>query len=227
MLENIILLMVCKILQYGLRRTGTNWLEQLLKTNFEICFDNFGSSFGHKHSMIISEFDNLNLLNKNINDDRNDRNDREYKFIVNVKHPYSWVLSMRKWRRKNNQSLESISTLIDRYNRFYSKWVEFSKQFPDRVIIVKYESLLQGYGRVMYDIQNKYKLVQSNPPSRNSTNMYREINRTIPQSGGFTQERKKWYIQKQYNKELPNNDKKEIKDLIDLDLINSLQYTLQ
>ena len=98
------------VLHYGLQRSGTNYLETLLKKNFRIRFLNSNKdrrSPLHKHcrlyknkqiipepqyqnDIVVDTFDQFESLFEVVPD---------YYFIIS-KDPYSWNLSYRNWAKK-------------------------------------------------------------------------------------------------------------------------------
>lgn len=135
---------------YGLRRTGTNYLQWLLKHNFEnICLLNDQTHWKHgipKHYndvLVLSCFQNTKdyLFSKNMMDTC--WGQKAINYILCVKDPYSWYLSICKWNNvdpfpltKDKLSiLYTWNYMMRQYERFYYK--------EQSVMYVQYEELIK------------------------------------------------------------------------------------
>lgn len=203
--------------QYGLRRTGTNWFEQLFKKNFDKRFSNNKhdrKSLLHKHSILhdytdFSEFDKrvkhtLQISHLNI-------------YFIHIKHPYSWWLSMKKWNIKCNTHCE-IKDACQRYNCFYNKWLRFYSFAPHHITFVKYENLLKDWGETLNTICRKHQ-IKPKDELQNVTH--------VPQSSKFDEQRKMYYLNDGYLKDITCNEKKIIASIIDQNILNFFQYDVQ
>lgn len=202
-----------------MRRTGTNWLSNLLKINFGVTFKNNGNleDIKHKHTLKHTTHNDITSFDQAVISDGLKPN-----YIIQVKHPYSWFISMTKWIKKLNKPKCDPYKLAHDYNIFYRSWVKFEKQDNERVTIIKYEDLLQSFSKQLDILKNKYNL-------KNKSNTYIGGNLVVPQSGRFTQENRKWYLEADYHKHplITDEVKKAFKDNIDENLLKHFQYTLQ
>lgn len=217
-----------KFIQYGLRRTGTNWFEQLLLKNFGINFENRNkerTSILHKHTINHTRFDSLTGFNTKVCDQLVSTNKIVY--MIHVKHPYSWWISRKKWFAKCKKTVD-IKKSISRYNDFYKTWMRFCDEQVNAdgnscIKFIKYEDLLKNYSKILNEIHTEYKLIQISKPL---TSVYQNINR-VPQSKLFNDERKRYYLNDKYVSELTKEEKVFINDNIDKDVISYFQYILQ
>ena len=101
-----------KLLLYGLQRSGTNFVEQLIARNFNVTFLN---SNEHRDAPIQKHFrlydDKSVITPPAYGNDYQFRNFEEFEavlpepadgYVVISKDPYSWTLSYQKWAKKCN-----------------------------------------------------------------------------------------------------------------------------
>lgn len=217
-----------RFIQYGLRRTGTNWFEQLFKKNFSIEFlnkNNTESSI-HKHSMYqtLPQFEKIENFKKYITSNFDCKN---VHFIVHIKHPYAWYLSMKKWRAKNGSKCEPLDVLVERYNRFYTRWISYYKQSSEEITFIKYNELLKSYARTLHEIGQTQNLKHINKPPPTYPSRYFNVTSNVPQSSRFTENRKQWYLNKQYVHHVTKEEKELINRKVDPTIIKHFQYVLQ
>lgn len=158
---------------FGPQRSGTNFLESLLKDNFEdVKIRNQDSNYVWKHCAYPEKFKGKLTDNDSIN-------------IVIHKNPYKWLESLMRYnadldnryggKREEYKDLykvvqEGDITVQDKrgkntnlggacrlYNDFYHNWENFKGV---DVMWVRYEDLLveESRARILQQIQNKYKL---------------------------------------------------------------------
>lgn len=172
-----------KILHYGLRRSGTNYTQQLLLKNFKhIKFinNNDRKTSRHKHYW---------LYKKNIHTLQQFQQLLKVKpdfYIVIYKDPFAWLVSYRQVPPKLGKGAEEM---VDRYTDFYMCWYDIYKSAPEKVELVRYESLLLNLEMELNKIKNKFNLVRKkkliNPKS-------------VPMSKPFNKGRLKYYLEREY-----------------------------
>lgn len=190
-------------MQYGLQRTGTNWVSSLLKTNFGVNFQNGAdrSSVLHKHThkMFEMTFDEFDQEVTNALGGR-----RVDGYVVCVKHPHSWYVSFRKWCQKCKSPSFNAKGVnveyIETYNRFYAKWIEYEEQYPERVIILRYESLIESLKPELDAFCARF---QCNAGGGS----YKNVTGRVPQSSEFTAASKASYLNEEWRKKLRGDEK--------------------
>lgn len=216
-----------KLLHYGLQRSGTNFLESLLKKNYRVQFLNSNKSRSlplQKHfrlyskkniipepqycnNIIVENFENFEALFEVVPD----------YYLVLSKDPYSWYLSYREWAKKCNWPKVNHH-YIEEYNLFYGKFLEFSNQ-TEKVIFVKYIDLLKDSNAVLNQLQERMNLKK--------TIISRFILRKpskVSQSSRFANERRAYYIEEKYLKEYSNEDLQLLNDSLDIEVTGLLGY---
>ena len=223
-------------LLYGMQRTGSNYVQQVLLQNFQdIRF--YNNSFArclpsHKHFRLYDEkaiipdsrFYNSFTYSrfKDFKEHVGKVTEREISiFIVCIKDPYSWYLSYKKHARKNRftyfkKSLNS-HYLID-YNLFYRKWLDFSMEAPDEVLIIKYEDLIEDLDGSLQRIGKKFNLERSSESIVNPAKV--NMNRA------FTKARSFYYKEKKYLDLISEQEKSVIRHLLDPELISLTGYQI-
>ena len=218
-----------KILHYGLQRSGTNFLESLLRQNYRVKFlnsNNERSSPLQKHfrlydrkdiipepqyynNIVIETFDKFETLFDSTPD----------YYLVISKDPYSWYLSYVNWAKRCNWPKVNHH-YIEEYNLFYGKFLELSKQ-TDKIIFVKYIDLLKNTDDVLNQLEKKMNL-----KSRIRARSIRHIPNRVSQSSKFTQEKRFYYINEEYIKEYTQEELELLNKILDQDIVFSLGYKL-
>ena len=215
---------------YGKRRTGTNFIYELIKQNCidTRCFDN---QFGDKHDIPKSNIDAFVKKVKTKHPEIMDYFREVYKYInknkalhsiVIIKNPYSWYYSIKNYiSRKSTKPQFKFDFHYNRYNMLYS---EFKKFWHDpqlygshfgKVAIIKYEDLLceteKNVRSICFDfgipVQEIFVI-----PSK------------VGMSAKFTSERCKFYLRNDHF-DLPKKIIKDINNIIDWDLMKFYGYT--
>ena len=168
---------------FGLQRSGTNFVEELIKLNYGHRKINNAAIW--KHSVIPPEIENDTPL------------------ILIHKNPYTWIESICfrnevDWKKKQtnyiitNESDEdlkagkngySVKVLAQAYNDFHINWYERIK--TANAYIIKYEDLLEkeGTDRLISDLNSKFNW-------KNSKNI---IPTRVSQSSDYTRLRGEYY----------------------------------
>jgi len=198
---------------YGLQRTGTNYLRELMEENFRASEfmnrDDARSLPLHKHFRLYDEkvfipdhrylnnfhFDSFHefdaCVNGMLGSEMTGRAPLLY--LITTRDPLSWYPSICRFARKNKwptcrrRSLNH-QYMVD-YSLFYKKWLDFSDQ-SDRVVIVKYEDLLRELDETLEMIGETFHLERKHDAVRN-------VNR-VQMSRRFTEKRRKEILQGQF-----------------------------
>ncbi len=208
------------IKQYGMYRTGTNYLRALLCANYNTRV--LTNTLGHKHSLpedwskwagrqhVRGKF--LDSLTQAVADN-------EVGAMISIKNPYGSVYSYVKWRDGWHQPIQSLRLHVHDYcvawNHTYKAW--FQLTVPK--IVVKYEDLLQSHTRTLTQIATQFIL-----PARTH---YRDIPNRVEAGDRHTnvEHDRKFWIKQSYMKLLPTWARNSISTLIDWDLLEELQYS--
>ena len=224
------------VLMYGMQRSGSNYIQQVLLQNFQnVRFYNnndFRCLPKHKHFRLYDE--------KSIIPDARYLNTFTYKgfkdfkehaerivgreinmFVVTIKDPYSWYVSFMKHAKKNKYTYfrKSVNShyILD-YNLFYRKWFNFSMEAPGEVWMVKYEDLIEDFDASLQRMGEKLKLERSSEVNINpgKVNMNRK----------FTAGRAAYYKDNKYLDLISDREKSVIQHLLDQELLSSLNYQI-
>lgn len=127
---------------FGLQRSGTNFLEQLIRSNYNRRPMNNATFW--KHSIVPPDIDD------------------DHPLLLIHKNPYTWIESICyrnevDWRKRQTDYIiteeldeglkagekgYSIKVLAQAYNDFYTNWHERIK--TSNAIVIKYENLLES-----------------------------------------------------------------------------------
>ena len=157
------------LLHYGLQRSGTNFLETLLKTNYRVRFLNIvddRNSPLHKHCRLYSSREMIpesQYENKIGIETFNQFQELlkvkpDYILIVS-KDPYSWYLSYKNWAQKCHWP-NVDHHYIEEYNLFYRLFMNISSQ-SDTFIFIKYIDLIRDPSTSLRDLEEKMNLKNS------------------------------------------------------------------
>ena len=212
-----------KLLLYGLQRSGTNYLESLVKLNYPSCrFMNgeLRNDILHKHfrlyddKQIIPEPQFLNQLRfKSITDFDTSLPAPPDLYLVISKDPYSWFVSYEKWSHKNNWPAHAYH-YIEEYNLFYGKWMEFSKQ-TKKILFIRYIDLLQQPLSEMNKIGNVLNL-----PEQHQL----KTTKKVYASRKFTGAKKEEFLQQEHLKKISAEDFTLINEKLNKELMGFLRY---
>ncbi len=223
-------------LHYGLQRSGTNYLKDLVLKNFNgvVCrndphcrslplqkhfrlydekhFIPTGAPYYNNfHYTSFEEFDQHVLELTGVSDMR---------YIVIVRDPFSWYLSVRK-EAKKMKWLTYIGTnvnpnfMID-WNLFYRKWLHFQKEEPDRVLFLNYEDLLLDFHKSM-------ERVEAHLDAERKDETFQDVSKVF-KSKKYTEERKDHLREKRYLKEYEPRNLFLLAQHLDRGLMDALNY---
>ena len=215
------------ILHYGLQRSGTNYLETLLKKNYWVRFLNSNQdrrSPLQKHCRLYK--------NKQIIPEPQYRNDIvvetfeqfeslfaivPHYYLIVSKDPYSWYLSYRNWAKKCKWP-DVTHHYIEEYNLFYGTFLKFSSQ-SNKFVFVRYVDLIKDAGEVMNHLQIRMKLKK-----RLLAHLALRVPGKVSQSDAFTDETRAYYLNGKYLEEYSAKDIKILNDLLDPQVTSLLGY---
>jgi hypothetical protein len=221
--------MKTKILIYGLQRSGTNYLETLLKKRYKVKFVNDfknRSSLSHKHARLYDQKDRIpteqyrnNVIIKNF-EDYKDKVSTKFDFIIVLsKDPYSWLLSYKRWAKKCDWP-KVDHHYLEEYNLFYSKLLEFSKQSED-IIFVRYRDLIKDTEEVLSQMEQKMKLKE-----RSLFKLQNSKIKKVNCSDKFTKDRRDYYLKRHYLKEFSEEQLDEVETALDERVVRDLGYNI-
>jgi hypothetical protein len=210
---------------YGVRRTGTTYLQVALEKSFDWVFVN---QEGNKHNFPAKSI-------YNILDDKEEIPYKDYKlnydnfyFIITIKNPYAWIYSITKWGKKPGRDPRSLKYYHLEYDEFvrdqcdvfngrYKSWIDLYEKHLSRGYIFIWENTLIDGGYICFrKIQDKFGL---SPKGK----IYTE-NNIITTAGKANQYKfnKDFYINKEYLSRYESNIKKIIYNKIDWKLLERL-----
>lgn len=195
------------LLLYGLQRSGTNYVEQLIVRNVSnVKFVNNlrdRKSIAHKHFRLYKEksfipvdayandvvFNTFSSLDDALTTCTRHSN---VHYIVVQKSLHAWLISIRKWALKCQWPPVPLEKLVCDYREFYKAWEQFAEQAPHRVTILQYKDVLRDPQRILQDLCAKNGWQQS----------LRFVDAfQVRCSGVFTADKRREYLQKDHTKE--------------------------
>ncbi len=221
------------LLHYGLQRSGTNFLETLLKKNFKISIPNLRKEREHplqKHFRLFDDktkipepkyyngytFNHFEEFEKSL-----ELNKEVQGIIIISKDPYSWLLSYEKWANKCAWPTPNYH-YIEEYNLFLNKWREFEKQ-TYKIVFLKYIDLLENPAEILTQIQEKFEL------KKKRSIFYTKLTlsqKKVAVSEVFTHEKKEYYLKKKYLDSYSNQSIESINKHLSIELMQFLQYEI-
>ncbi len=216
---------------YGLQRSGTNYLESLLKNNFKVRLMNQKkdrTSILHKHvriyaeKQVIPEPKYINQINAESIDSLWSCYEIKPEFIIVIsKDPYSWYISYKRWAQKCSWPKVSHH-YAEEYKLFYERWVDLSKA-SNNIELVRYADLLQDPAGVLMPLAKKLHIKER----KTSRLLSFSSPRKVPESEEFSNDKADYYINKRYLNELADVDVAEINNKVGSTLMNSLGYAME
>ena len=141
--------------------------------------------------------------------------------VVCIKDPYSWYISYKKHARKNKYTYfrKALNShyIID-YNLFYRNWFDFSREAPDKVMLLRYEDFLGDLDGKLQEIAGHYGLERAAGSSVNPDK--------VPMSKRFTAERASYYRNSKYLDLISERELSIIQHLLDPEVFHELGYEI-
>lgn len=234
-MENHDLCRMKNLLLFGLQRSGTNYTETLIRENldgFRFHNDSYARSLPlHKHFRL---YDNMAFVPepKYLNPFHYpsfaafDGHIKELTgvenmgYIVVVKEPYSWYISVCKEAEKSkwpgHMKKHANNRYMVDYSLFCGKWLEFIKEAPDRILLVRYEDVLADLPGKLEEIRTKFDLTQKQDPYQNVSKVFK--------SKRFTLKRKKYYDKGDFASMFPVDHLRVLTGNLDRAVIEELGY---
>jgi len=217
-----------KILHFGLNRSGTNYLKQLLERHFNVRFMNSEGERDHPLHKHFRLYDNKELIGRpNFMNDLVFASFESFEssvftrekpdlYVIISKDPYSWQLSYDKWGKKNGWP-DSPHPFILEYNAFYGKWLKFAGQ-TDRIAFVRYIDLLEHPKRELKMLRNRFSLDQTK-------NFKKGVRiRKVPMSHRFTSKKARYYTRRLYLDEFTPEELDQLNTHLDHEVARQLGY---
>lgn len=205
---------------YGLRRSGTNYLEALLNNNFND-LQVLTNTLGWKHGKVkdFKQYPDLRDF-KNDKELLNSIDNNEVKKIFLIKEPYAWVNSITNYCKKhsdNNCHKWSIEDFIKRYNEINKDYIENFKKDYNNSVIIFYEELISNPEKYIDIISDKFNFSKEKE--------FKDINKKIGPNLSISgqQFNKKYYKQGKYLEELNEETKTEIETNIDKEVLEFIE----
>jgi len=217
-----------ELLLYGLQKSGTNYIERVLKKKFRVRFLNSDRDRRNPIQKHFRPYDQKTFVPHDLylNDvfthtfaDFEDLLKRVPDFyLVISKDPYSWFLSYRRWGRKCEWP-DVKHHYIEEYNHFYGKWMQFSQE-TEKVVFVRYSDLLSDSDAELGRIAERTEL-----GVRRFSGLSPQCISKVPQSSLFTDERRDYYTQERYLEEISPEELVTINQIFDEDVMSFLGYS--
>lgn len=220
--------------QYGLERSGTNYLKALLDINLQNtrvlsnlygfkhgCFQPFDADYNPDDDInVITDIksNELELVKKSFQSN-------QIKYLVSTKSPHSWVVSYNKchWiKGTNDLSAGNVSSYITKWNEQNRNWIENILQIESlSSFLIRYEDLVSDPQNVIHMISKRYAINPREPFNR----LEFKRMRTGLDVHGFKNITnhsfdKSFYTEKRYMNELPEEIKEIIDKLVDKDVLS-------
>jgi len=142
------------IKQFGLHRTGTNYIQYIIEQNYDV--EVLVNKYSHKHRKC-----------------RTDRIPEDVNILIIIKHPMSWLVSYFKyWCNKGHRNLKTEANFnkfvfggfhqkapddpIGFWNDSYNDWYEL--KIDRKVVFIRYEDLLVDHVKLCDKVANELDL---------------------------------------------------------------------
>ena len=195
---------------FGLKRTGTNWLLQLLGMNYHLKW--FINDGGWKHGPYrVKE-----LLGRHMDS------------VVLIKDIYSWLVSMHRyrglWGKEDFGEFVQDAQFIDLWNLRNRDWLNTAATIPKpfKMVIVRYEDLLADPVKECERIAGEIGLVRKRKVEKFFVQTRRMGRSGQPETKQFT--RGGYYHKKKYMMNFTPKMIKTVRGIVDKDLAKELGY---
>jgi hypothetical protein len=216
-----------RILHYGIQRSGTNFLKEVIQGNFDIEIINKEFERAHPAHKHFRIYDNKTLIGrpKYMNtlliphfDDFEKQLGPEWKadgYIVVSKDPYSWNISYANWGKKHKWTSQAHSYMSE-YNEYYNKWLQLAEE-SDKIMLVRYVDLLIDNEQFLQQLKKQFSFVTRD------TKKVKKVKK-VPYSQRFTKKRLRYYTNEEYMAAYSDSERKELNESIDHNLMEKLGY---
>jgi len=155
--------------QYGLERSGTNYIKALIELN---CPNTFvaASAFGPKHNMYepvdLDSYDpryDKKIRIDELTDDevcaiKSRFRDNQVYYLISIKNPYSWIVSFRKYMARHELECPYIQELVNKWNEYNKNWHDLILSKPGRGAFVEYFTLIKNPEIMVKRIASKFNI---------------------------------------------------------------------
>jgi hypothetical protein len=214
------------IKQYGIQRSGTNYLEKLVKVNFsprQVLFLTNQLQCKH-HAMDLGVYgqwlaDNphMEYLNYELG---------KMCFTINVRDPMSWsfgflrhLKGMKHPAGKPKDPKEHIKQ-IRVMNEIYANWRDETERMSDRVVVIRFEDLLLDFKVALREMATKFSL-------HTRDTYLHDVEREVLSGGRMSKknyDRREYYANKQYLQEMTPNVKLAVLETVDWEVASFFGY---
>ena len=219
-MKNILKVIMKFIKQYGLERTGTNYLKALIESNVKDVRV-LSNLFGLKHEKFkVMDYKSYDFKkDKNVKTDLNQEQVNNIRdcfirdeifYIVTIKNPYSWVISYNNcsWIKANKGPLneKKIIRYMNRWNEINDDWLKnLIVDREKKTFSILYEDLILDPKKVIEKICDKFGMEMNKE--------FHDINNTMHPGPDFNWRKniskskfnkKNYFLNKSYLKELPD-----------------------
>ena len=215
--------------QYGVQRSGTNYLKRLMELNFKDTTV-FGSVLGWKHGMYETANSDAEKFRSRSHDNWIDKKTKDGKvysvdnhvlkytpeelrkacrnlnYLISIKDPHAYIMSFKKFRaRKQPWDPKKVKTWLDNYFTCYLRWSNIVRAYPKRCTVVKYEELLENKAGVLAEIRDKFGLTQKHEEFVNEVKVVRASTDHGLMIDGKNSFDPNYYLNKKYLEEMPES----------------------
>jgi hypothetical protein len=219
-----------KLLCYGLQRSGTNYLEELLKRHYQVSLLNSNADRRAPIQKHFRLYDQKEIVPEpQYWNDLYIANFAEFEqlltppadyYLVISKDPYSWLLSYEKWAKTCDWAPVNHH-YIQEYNLFYGKWLEFAAQ-TDKIIFIRYIDLLQDTQSGLSFLAKKMGLKKKFFSQFQGFRIAR-----VDQSAEFTKGQYNYYLNRLYMQNYTPDKLVAVNRLLDRQVLSQLGYELE
>lgn len=225
--------MSMRVLLYGLQRSGTNYLEQLLKRRLQVTLVNEEKRRDHAAHKHFRLYDEKALVPepKYLNDVQirsmseleaalGPRHVPDF-YIVTSKDPYSWYLSFLRWGQKCEWRLPEHH-YAQEYNLFYKRWLGLAKSSA-KIVLVRYIDLLGNEDEVIASLG---ECMHVGRRSGFWGRLWRGSLAKVPRSDRFTDEQRDYYLEARYLEEYDRGMLESVNLHLDQQVVEGLGYEM-
>lgn len=224
------------LMVYGLQRSATNYLEQLVNRNFKIEQKNNGFARSlpvHKHFRLYDDMSfapEPKYLNNfhhpsfaSFDEDvKRLTGSEDLAYLVISKEPYSWYLSYYNEAKRNKwpycvKNGVNSHFMVD-YSLFYGKWLGFKDEAPNKVYMLRYEDLLTELEDTLERIRSHFGFEKLHAEYENPSK--------VPMSKKFTDEKKEYYQKRKYLDRFGEEELWLLRENLDKEVVKKLGYEL-
>jgi len=151
-----------QVKQFGLQRTGTNWLAVILRRNFQVAV--LVNKGGWKHGGYH--------VHTNLG--------HHTHVLVLAKHPLSWLVSMHRYVHATHKKkkitfptyVRSTEPIV-KWNLYYRYWLDFKPKAGTKKAIIRYETLIEHPEATCDRLATKFGFPRKREPFDAFTNRVR------------------------------------------------------